>query len=76
MSKERIFLILGIWVAVLPYLGFPYLIKNILFSITGLGIIYLSYLMYRKTKREEVQEKKFKDFSENNDFDKSKTKPE
>lgn len=50
MRRERIFLILGIWVAVLPYLGFPYSWKNILFTISGFIIIYYSYLIYRENK--------------------------
>ena len=57
MSKVKIIFGLGIWVAILPYLGFPYSLKNILFSITGLGIIYFCYLLYRDLKVGETEKK-------------------
>lgn len=72
MRKARILLFLGIWVAVLPYLGFPYSWKNILFTISGLGLIYFSYMVYQESKAEEVEnpsapaeKKTFDNFSEN-----------
>ncbi len=58
MRRERILLILGIWVAVLPYLGFPYSWKNVLFSISGLILIYYSYVFYKEFKIKEHREKK------------------
>jgi len=48
MQIARTLLIIGIWVAVLPYLGFPMAIKNILFVITGLALVYISLLFYKK----------------------------
>lgn len=48
MSKQRWLFILGIWVALLPFLGFPRTWKNLLFVITGLGLIYLSYLLRKE----------------------------
>ena len=69
MSKAKIFLTIGVWVAVLPYLGFPYGFRNILFTLTGLLIIYFSYTMYLAKKKTESKEiKKFDNFSENQDF--------
>ncbi len=68
MSKIKIIFGLGIGVAILPYLGFPYSLKNILFSITGLGIIYLCYLFYKDLKVGETKEKTFDNFSENGNF--------
>ncbi len=65
MSKVKILITLGVWVALLPYLGFPYSLKNTLFSITGLGIIYLGYLLLNESK---TGEKTFENFSENSDF--------
>jgi hypothetical protein len=50
MLKARIFLTLGVWTAVLPYLGFPYYIKNILFLLTGLCLMYMSLVMYKEVK--------------------------
>jgi hypothetical protein len=71
MIKSRIFLILGIWVAVLPYLGFPYSWKDVLFTITGFVLIYLSYVLYREYKEKEISQKTFDNFRENNNFDKN-----
>lgn len=69
MNKLRILLALGVLIAILPYLGFPYIIKNILISLSGFGVIYLSYLLREKNKTEEVKEKPtFENFSENHDF--------
>ena len=63
MRKVRMLLITGIWVAVLPYLGFPQFYKNILFSLTGFVVMYFSYVWYRENKKED---KSFDTFSENN----------
>ena len=54
----------------MPYLGFPYSWKNVLFSITGLGLIYFGYVLYRESKAVEIVEKIFDNFSENSDFEK------
>lgn len=53
MQRARAMLILGLWVAALPYLGFPYLWKNILISASGLALAYMSYLAYRAIKDSE-----------------------
>lgn len=66
MNKSKIFLTLGVWVAILPYLGFPFAIKNILFTLTGLILIYLAYIIYRESKISNKQNKTFDSFSENN----------
>lgn len=66
MRRERILLILGIWVAILPYLGFPYFWKNVLFTLSGFILIYQSYLLYKKQKTKEKQSKNFDNFSESN----------
>lgn len=68
MLKARLVLILGIWVAILPYLGFPFFIKNILFVITGFIFIYFSFVLYKEYKEENGGEI-FDNFSENRDFD-------
>jgi hypothetical protein len=66
MKKARTLLILAIWVAILPYMGFPMLWKNLLFLATGLALAYISYLEYRKAKPKEIRAKKvFDNFSEN-----------
>ena len=67
MRKARLLLVLGIWVMILPYLGFPYSWKDSLTTITGLGLIYVSYLLYKESKKmqESKEEKTFDNFSEN-----------
>lgn len=64
MRRAKILLALGVWAAVLPFLGFPYSYKNVLFSLTGLGLVYFSYNFYKENKKSEV--KNFDNFSENN----------
>ncbi len=61
-------LILGIFMAILPYSGFPYSWKEVIFSLTGLGIVYLSYVMYKESKSGEKEEAQFDTFLENRDF--------
>ncbi len=68
MRNARTLLILGIWVAILPYLGFPLLIKNILFSVSGLVLVYLSYILYADHRSKEKVTKVFETFSESNHF--------
>ena len=70
MSKSKQFLTIGIWIAILPFLGFPINIKNILFVLTGFLIMYMSYGMYLESKK-SVREKKADNFSENKDFTKT-----
>ena len=62
-------LALGVWVAVLPYLGFPYAWKNVLFTLSGLTIVYFGYLLYKEfqsVEGEKIENKTFENFSENN----------
>lgn len=69
MKKARTLLILGIWVTILPYLGFPYSWKKVLFTISGLGLVYFSYVLYKDFK-EKNNTKTFDTFRENSDFGK------
>ncbi|MCE9585190.1 hypothetical protein K8Q94_01015 [Candidatus Nomurabacteria bacterium] len=68
MKKARIFLAIGIWTIVLPYLGFPIFWKNILFLFTGLIVIFFAYQMYKEYKilNKKNDIKIFDNFSENN----------
>ncbi len=66
MRKERTLLILGIFVALLPYMGFYESWRKILFMISGLSIIYLAYLFYTEAKaRLDKDENKIKSFIDN-----------
>lgn len=71
MKKARALLILGTWVTILPYLGFPYSWKDVLTTITGLGLMVLSYILYidyKKTEETKGQKKTFDSFKENDNF--------
>lgn len=50
MRKERTLFFIGIWVGILPFLGFPNSWRKILFIITGIALIYLSYLFRQEAK--------------------------
>ena len=80
MRRAYKLLFLGIWVAILPYLGFPHSWKNVLFTISGLGLVYFSFILYRESKDKEKQVQTPDNFSENNYFvekeKKSETKTE
>ncbi len=66
MSKAYILLVMGIWLAVLPYLGFTYVWKGILTTVSGLGMIFVSIIFYREYKKKETRtEVVFDNFSEN-----------
>ena len=75
MSRAKILLAIGIWTAILPYLGFPLGLKNILFSLTGFSVIYISYTMYLEYKKASPSKDKLPDsFSENHEFNKTEKK--
>ena len=66
MRKERTLFIVGIWVAILPYLGFFEIWRRILFIITGIAIIYLAYLFYIEAKaRLDKDDNRIKSFVDN-----------
>jgi hypothetical protein len=50
MRKEKTLFIIGIWVAILSFLGFPSGWRKVLFLITGASIIYIAYLFYIEVK--------------------------
>jgi hypothetical protein len=50
MRKEKTLFIIGLWVIILPFLGFPNNWRTVLFFITGLAIMYLAYLFYLEVK--------------------------
>ena len=50
MRKERTLFLIGLWVVILPFLGFPNSWREVFFVITGLAIIYLAYLFNLEAK--------------------------
>ncbi|MEK9181896.1 MAG: hypothetical protein AAB786_02635 [Patescibacteria group bacterium] len=71
MYKIRIFLILGVWMAVLPFLGFPYAWRDVLTTLSGVALVSLSYFLLQKNKTKEtiIEKRTFDNFSENHDFE-------
>ena len=66
MIKAYVFLVLGVWVAILPHLGFPYFWKDVLTTISGIGLIYISFVLYKEYKTKETKKgETFDNFSEN-----------
>jgi len=66
MKKAWTLLVLGVWVAILPFLGFPYSWQGVLISLTGLALIYLSFVLYKEFRnKQENEDEKFDNFSEN-----------
>lgn len=51
MRKERTLFILGLWIIILPFSGFPTSWKTFLLALTGLAVIYLAYLFYLEVKQ-------------------------
>jgi FtsH-binding integral membrane protein len=59
MRKEKTLLVLGVWIAVLPFLGFPNSWRTTFFVLSGFALIYLSYIFYQESRiRKEVNESK------------------
>jgi hypothetical protein len=67
MRKERFLFILGIWTMALSYLGFPVVIKKLLFIVTGGLILGVSYLFYVE-KRTRISSKKNMQVDNNTEF--------
>lgn len=76
MLKARILLFLGLWVAVLPFLGFPNSWKDIIMTISGVALILLSYVFYRELIDKKSKEEVFENFSENNIFEENREEVE
>jgi hypothetical protein len=77
MRKEKTLFLIGLWVIILPYLGFPNSWRNVLFIITGLAIIYLAYLFYLETRQRLSKiVKQDKNFVDNIEEKENKQTPE
>jgi len=50
MRKERSLFTIGLWIILLPFLGFPGTWKIVLSILTGVVIIYMAYLYYLEVK--------------------------
>jgi hypothetical protein len=50
MRKEKTLFIIGIWIVIIPFLGFPDTWRKILLTITGFMLVYLAYLYHQQNK--------------------------
>jgi len=71
MRRIRALLFFGVWVAILPYLGFSYFWKNLLFTVSGILLIFFACILYREHKMRKGTKETFDNFSENSDFNTS-----
>lgn len=55
MSKHRILILTGLWIMILPFLGFPRGLKNALFIITGSSLILLAYAFKRRKRIQRLK---------------------
>ncbi len=52
--SHKTLITLGIWIALLPFLGFPTVLKTILFALTGAYLAFSGYRIYRKREIEAI----------------------
>ncbi len=69
MSKDIAIILLGFWVAVLPFLGFPNSWDRIMYVVSGIGVVLLMVLLRREivSYLDTVMKKKAADVYMEND---------
>ncbi len=66
MKKQRTLLILGIFIALLPFTGFPNSWRKTFFVLAGLSVSYIAYLLYReKTNMQGKMHNKSNTYTDN-----------
>ncbi len=50
MRKEKALFFIGLFILILPFLGFPNSWKTVMYMIIGIIIMYLAYLFYVEVK--------------------------
>lgn len=50
MKKIRAIAISGLISIILPFLGFPIILKKIIFVIIGIGLVGIAYLIFRESE--------------------------
>lgn len=63
LTKNRILLALGIWIAIIPFLGFPSSYKSFFIIASGVVVALLSFLHAREKRR--IQKSLFEASSNN-----------
>lgn len=62
MSKHTTIIILAIWIIILPFLGFPSFWRTLLLVLSGLGIVFYTFML-----RSESSNRSSFGFSKKND---------
>jgi uncharacterized membrane protein len=64
-AQEKVLLGCGVWLIILPFLGFPQVWKDILITVTGVVVTYVGALLYKKFRtRASMMETKTETFTE------------
>ena len=53
MRKKKALFFLGIWTIIVPFLGFPEMIRKSLMILTGIAITTLAYFLVKQKKATE-----------------------
>jgi arginine exporter protein ArgO len=56
MKRDYTLLFIGIWIMILPFLGFPTSWKKVLLIVTGLFVVFIGYMVWRERLNKEKQE--------------------
>lgn len=51
MSKETIISLLGLYLIILPFLGFPQTWKTVMFILIGTSLVFLGYILRQKRSK-------------------------
>lgn len=76
MKYHHTIIILGIWTATIPVIGFPFVLQKPLLIITGTILLFIGIVMYQeKIKREEKKVKTKRALDKEKITPKSKNNP-
>jgi uncharacterized protein YqhQ len=56
MRRDYTLLFIGIWIIIVPFLGFPPSWKKIIFIVTGLIVISIGYAIWREYNKSKEKE--------------------
>ena len=55
ITKNRLILILGVWIALVPSLGFPTSYESFFVTVSGLAVALVAFLLARDRYRAQIQ---------------------
>jgi TRAP-type C4-dicarboxylate transport system permease small subunit len=62
MSKRQIIVLLGVWIAVFPFLGFPSAWRDIILPVSGLLVAFVALRMKSETSQSDAGKVPFVDY--------------